>query len=292
MTHPSNAVSKRPLALCRTWLFAPGLSGIAQNLAMSSEADVIVADLEEFTGVADRPEARQQLPALFAQCRAAGKWAAVRINVLERDGMDDLRAVIVGAPDAVFLPHAESAAQIVALDAALTALESQHGLPAGSTLIVPTLESAIGVVRTLEILAASPRTRACLLAAEDLSANLGLERGSDGVELHALRARFVVECIASGTLPIDCPFNYRDTQAQTADLLWARRIGVKAKCVVYPEQITLANALLTPSEAEVSRAHASVAAFDSGECDPPDYNTARRLLARHDAFERVHGPQA
>ncbi|CPO13833.1 citrate lyase subunit beta [Bordetella pertussis] len=98
---------------------------------------------------------------------------AVRINKLEEDGLDDLRGIMAGAPDAIFLPHAESAAQIAALDRAISACEAEAGLAPGSTEIVPTLESALGVTRACEILTASPRVSACLLAAEDLTASLG-----------------------------------------------------------------------------------------------------------------------
>ena len=96
----------------------------------------------------------------------------------------------------------------------------------------------------------------------------------------------MVECIAAGSVPIDCPFNFRDAAAQAADLAWARRVGLKSKCVVYPEQVTLVNECLTPSSAEVEQAQAYVTAFEAGEGDPPEYNTARRLLARHDQFQR------
>ncbi|WP_406939749.1 aldolase/citrate lyase family protein, partial [Bordetella pertussis] len=107
------------------------------------------------------------------------------INKLEEDGLDDLRGIMAGAPDAIFLPHAESAAQIAALDRAISACEAEAGLAPGSTEIVPTLESALGVTRACEILTASPRVSACLLAAEDLTASLGAER--DSRRLHAGR---------------------------------------------------------------------------------------------------------
>ena len=187
MTHSPSC--RRPAALRRSWMFVPGLDAAAQAAGLASGTDALVADLEEFTAKVERPAARPRIAALFAECRAQGVVAAVRINKLEDDGMADLRGVMPGAPDAVFLPHAESAAQIAALDQAITALEAELGLPSGSTEIVPTLESALGLVRAYDILTASPRVSACLLAAEDLTASLGAERGKDGIELHAVRAQ-------------------------------------------------------------------------------------------------------
>lgn len=292
MTHSPSL--RRPAALRRSWMFVPGLDAAAQAAGLASGTDALVADLEEFTAKVERPAARPRIAALFAECRAQGVVAAVRINKLEDDGLADLRGVMPGAPDAVFLPHAESAAQIVALDQAITALEAELGLPPGSTEIVPTLESALGLVRAYDILTASPRVSACLLAAEDLTASLGAERGKDGIELHAVRARFLVDCTAAGCVPIDCPFNYRDLPALETDLRWARRLGLKSKCATVAEQIPLIHAVFTPAATEIDAARDCVARFDAQRAgrndaeriDPPFYNTARRLLARHDQFER------
>ncbi len=290
----TTAYLRRPAALRRSWMFVPGMDAAAQAAGLASGTDALVADLEEFTAPVERPAARPRIAALFATCRAQGVVAAVRINKLEDDGLADLRGVMPGAPDAVFLPHAESAAQIIALDQAISALESELGLPAGSTEIVPTLESALGLVRAYDILTASPRVSACLLAAEDLTASLGAERGKDGIELHAVRARFLVDCTAAGCVPIDCPFNYRDLPALETDLRWARRLGLKSKCATVAEQVPLIHQVFTPSASEVDTARNRVARFeaqragqhDAERIDPPTYNTARRLLARHDQFER------
>ncbi|MGE8619941.1 MAG: HpcH/HpaI aldolase/citrate lyase family protein [Achromobacter spanius] len=290
----STAYLRRPAALRRSWMFVPGMDAAAQAAGLASGTDALVADLEEFTAPVERPAARPRIAALFATCRAQGVVAAVRINKLEDDGLADLRGVMPGALDAVFLPHAESAAQIIALDQAISALEAELGLPAGSTEIVPTLESALGLVRAYDILTASPRVSACLLAAEDLTASLGAERGKDGIELHAVRARFLVDCTAAGCVPIDCPFNYRDLPALETDLRWARRLGLKSKCATVAEQVPLIHQVFTPSAPDVDAARNRVARFeaqragqhDAERIDPPTYNTARRLLARHDQFER------
>lgn len=292
MIRAENA-SRRPAALRRSWLFTSGMDEHAQQAALDSGADVLVADLEEFTAPADRPAARPRVAALMARCWAQGTVAAVRINRLAGDGMSDLQGVMTGAPDVIFLPYVESADEIVALAQAIDALEAELGLPPGLTEIVPTIESALGVVRMQSILSASERISACLLAAEDLSADLGAERGPDSMELNYLRSRFLVECRAADRVAIDCPFNYRDPQAQAADLVWARRIGLKAKCAVYPAQVAAIHEALTPSVTQLDRAHQIVASFEAarrGEAatgqtvESPDYHTARRLLARGSEF--------
>lgn len=285
--------SRRPVTLRRSWLFTSGMDERAQQAALASHPDVLVADLEEFTAQADRPAARPRVAALMARCRAQGAVAAVRINRLASNGMLDLQGVMPGAPDVIFLPFVESAEEIITLARALGACEVSLGLPIGSTEIVPTIESALGFVRIQSILTANERISACLLAAEDLTADLGAERGPDSLELNHLRSRFHVECRAAGRAAIDCPFNYRDPQAQAVDLAWVRRIGLKAKCTVFPEQVAPIHASLTPSAEQVERAKELVARFEAdrrGEpplgapVEGPDYHTARRLLTRDTEF--------
>ena len=283
------APQRRPVHLRRSWLFTAGLEVGAQDAALASRPDVVVADLEEFTLPADRPLARPRVAALMQRCRDHEIVGAVRINRLASDGLDDLRGVMPGSPDVVFLPYVESADEIIALAEAITALEVQLKIAAGTTEIVPTIESALGFVHMQAILQASDRITACLLAAEDLTADLGAERGPDSLELNHLRSRFLVECRAANRIAIDCPFNYQDPVAQDADLVWARRIGLKAKCAVYPAQVATIHAMLTPSAAQVAEAQRLVARFeafrrgeDVGSPLPqgPDHHTARRLLAR------------
>ncbi|MCW5257606.1 CoA ester lyase [Verminephrobacter aporrectodeae subsp. tuberculatae] len=292
MTRPSMA-SRRPASLRRSWLFTSGLDEQMQQAALDSRADVLVADLEEFTAPADRPAARPRVAALMVRCRAQGAVAAVRVNRLAGDGLADLRGVMPGGPQVILLPCVECAEEITALAEAIDLFEAELGLPAGTTEIVPTIESALGVVRIQSILAASERISACLLAAEDLTADLGAERGPDGLELNHLRNRFLVECRAAGRAAIDCPFNYRDLQAQAADLVWARRIGLKGKCTVFPEQVAAIHAALTPSPEQLACATETVARFEAARrggaaagqpIESPDYHTARRLLARDTEF--------
>jgi citrate lyase subunit beta/citryl-CoA lyase len=231
----------------------------------------------------------------MAQCRAHGVVGAVRVNKLESEGRADLAGVLPGRPDLVFLPHVETAAQVEALCAELAALEAANGVAGGSTEIVPTIESAKGLLGLGAILRASARIKACLLAAEDFADSLGATRGPDAVELLHARGRFLLECVAAGRVAIDCPCTFRAAGALEQDLALATRLGFKAKCVVFPEHVGPLNRALTPSPEAVRAATALCAAWEA-QCrqppsdiadwiDSPRVNNARRLLARHQAFE-------
>jgi citrate lyase subunit beta / citryl-CoA lyase len=249
-----------------------------------------------------RPAARALAPELYRSWRAAGAVAAVRINPLEQDGMDDLAAVMHGRPDIVALPKVAEPHHVLQLDEAVTLFERDYGIPEGSTALLPNIEFARGLVQTDAIAKASKRTRACLLASEDLAADLGAERGQDGIELAYCRQRFIVECVAADVVAVDCPYTWSDAEGVERDARWARRLGYVAKSLVDPAHAAVINGVLTPSDDEIRQARDIVIAFEAaraaGEArvevngslvEVPTYSTAKRLLARSEAMREFEG---
>ena len=292
----------RPAKLCRSWLFLEGANEAVLRPAAESGADVLIQELEDFTPPRLRPAARALAVDLYAAWREAGAVVAVRVNPLDHDGMEDLAAVMRGRPDIVALPKVAEPSQVSRLDEAVARFEREYGIAEGSTALLPNIEYARGLVQLGAIASASKRVSACLVAAEDLAADLGAERGADGIELAYCRQRFIVECIAAGVVAVDCPYTFSDMQGVARDTLWARRLGYAAKSCVDPKHAAIVNRALTPSDGEVSRAQKIVAVFDAarakGEArveldgaliEVPAYANAKRLIARGETlrqFER------
>lgn len=266
----------------RTWLFVPGADPRAHAAAARSGADVLIQELEDFTPPGLRPTARALAPALYARWRAAGAVVAVRVNPLETCGREDLAAVLAGRPDVVLMSKVDAPEQVRAL----------HRATRGRFDLVPNVESAAGLVRTLEIVRASPRVTAALLASEDLVADLGTSRSRTGDELAYARARFLVDCRAAGVEAIDCPYTFPDARGAAADARYAKRLGYRAKSLVAPAHAAPVNRVLTPQPAEIARARRIVAAFERARAagreramvdgllvEVPVYAAAQRLLA-------------
>jgi len=287
----------RPAQLCRSWLFLEGANEAMLHRAAASGADVLIQELEDFTPPALRRAAHSLAPDLYRSWREAGAVVAVRVNPLDLDGMDDLAAVMRGAPDIVALPKVAEPHHVVRLDEAVTRFERDYGIPAGSTALLPNIEFARGLVQTVAIAKASRRTTACLLASEDLAADLGAERGQDGIELAYSRQRFIVECVAAGVVAVDCPYTWSDIEGVARDARWARRLGYVAKSLVDPAHAAIINGILSPGDDEIRRARDIVAAFEAARAtgqarveidgslvEVPTYFTAKRLLARGEAM--------
>ena len=288
----------RPAQLCRSWLFLEGANEAVLHRAAASGADVLIQELEDFTPPALRSAARSLAPDLYRSWRDAGAVVAVRVNPLDADGMDDLAAVMRGAPDIVALPKVAEPHHVVRLDEAVTRFERDYGIPLGATALLPNIEFARGLVQTAAIAKASPRTTACLMASEDLAADLGAERGQDGIELAYSRQRFIVECVAAGVVAVDCPYTWSDIEGVARDARWARRLGYVAKSLVDPAHAAIVNDILAPGDDEIRRARDIVTAFEAARAaglarvevdgslvEVPTYHTAKRLLARGEAMQ-------
>ena len=297
-THPhSQAAKRRPPSLRRTWLFVAGADAAAQAAALEANPDVIVPDLEDFTPPPLRPRGREMILALLEKARKRGIVAGVRVNPLAGEGRNDLAVVIQAKPDVVLLPKTTAPEQIVELERAIADHERRLVIPTGSTEIVPNVETAGGLVAAQAILRAAKRVTACLVAAEDMAADLGAERTPEGIELVYVRSRFLVECVAAGVVAIDAPYTFSDLEGVRADTLYARRLGYHAKSVVSPAHVAAVNDVLTPSEESVERAQRLVAAFEAARAagrdrvehegslvEVPTYLTAKRLIARAEAL--------
>jgi citrate lyase subunit beta/citryl-CoA lyase len=184
-------------------------------------------------------------PGSDEQARARGIIPAVRINPLQDEGLADLRAVIAGRPQLVLLPKAASGWQMSALAEELDRLEAAHGIEPGTIEIVPTIETALGVVNLSAIAAGSRRVRSALLGTEDLAADLMAERGRDAEELAYARPRFLLECRALGIEPIDHPYTYADAEGRAAESARARRLGYRSKSAVGADHIAAIHRILT-----------------------------------------------
>jgi len=287
----------KPPDLRRCLMFVAGADRAAHAAALAARPDVLIQDIEDFTPPALKAAARAMAQDLYARCRAAGIIPAVRINTLATIGRKDLETIAEARPDIVLLPKAEAAAEITALDVALAHIESGTGRASGSIEIVPTCETALGVVEVRAMAAASPRLKSAILGAEDLAADLVAERGPDGVELAYARARFLLECRAARIEPIDAPYTFSDVAGAERESIASRRLGYRCKSTVTSAHVAAIQAVFTPDAGAVDTARRIVTAFEAGRArgedrvlvdglwiEPPAWLNAKRLIARAERF--------
>lgn len=251
----------------RTMLFLPGNN---PNMIMNGEylgSDSIILDLEDAVSPDDKDSARDLVRNALTYMTFGKKEIIVRINALDTPyWVDDLEAVIPLAP-AVIMPTKVSGGDYIRkLDAEMTRIEQQHGLPVGKIRIIPLLETALGIENAYEIAMASARMEALYLGAEDLSADLRCPRTKEGTEIFYARERLICAARAAGIEAYDTPFtDVEDLDGLEADARLAKRIGFTGKAVISPRHVDIVNEVFSPSEAEIRHAKEVFAAIEEAK---------------------------
>lgn len=253
----------------RSLLFVPGNRQRFLEKARTLAADALVPDLESGVPEPEKPRARQMLRAALPGLAASGQKLFVRVNAIGSPYfLDDLNAVISDDLTGITLPQIESADDIRRLDEVITSLEHGKGLPFGKVRIIPFIESALGVVRAFEIATASSRVVAIAFGAEDFTADMGVSRSAEGVEVLFARNQVALAARAAHKLAIDAPYVAIDQpEGLERDIRLALQIGFKGKFAIHPSQIGPINAVFSPSQAEIRQAERVLKAFERAESE-------------------------
>jgi citrate lyase subunit beta / citryl-CoA lyase len=310
----------------RSWLFVPGDSERKQAKAAASAADALILDLEDSVAPGRRGRAREQVQAFLRSRQPRGAqrlW--VRVNGLASgELLDDLAAVMAGAPDGIVLPKISSVEEVLEVHHYLSALEQREQLARESTgllvIATETPQAVLGLGRFAALRAGGghpvagaepaagrqppfPRLVALTWGVEDLAAALGVrEKGAaDGtltLTFDLARSLCVLAAAAAGVQAIDgVHAEFADGRGLARELERARRDGFTGKLAVHPDQVEPINAAFTPTESEISHARRIVAAFaaspdvgvtsiDGKMVDRPHLLQAQRLLAAAEALGR------
>ena len=243
--------------LARSALYVPGDAPDKLSRALERGADELIVDLEDAVPVRGKDAARSAVAGWLADLvdPVAAVWVRVNPGALREV---DVRA-IASAPALRGLVTAktETVEELVALDRLLTGLGSR-------ACVVPLLESAAAVLRA-PALAAAPRVHRLQLGEADLRVDLGVRPGPDEVEMLHVRSAVVVASAAAGIAPPIAPVStdFRDLDAFRTSTAALARLGFVGRACIHPAQVAVANAVFTPSEAEVGEARALLAAFEA-----------------------------
>lgn len=276
----------------RCQLFGPGSRPELFEKMAASGADVINLDLEDSVSPADKAAARANIILAINEIDWGTKTLSVRINGLDTEfWYRDVVDILEQAGDRIdlfMIPKAGCAADIYAVDALASAIETAKGRTkkVGFEVII---ETALGFRNVAEIATASPRMQAMSLGAADFAASMGMqttgiggtqenyymlapkEAGGDrapiyGDPWHGVTAAIVAACRSAGILPVDGPFgDFSDDEGFLAQARRAATMGMVGKWAIHPKQVALANSVFTPSEAQVGEARAILAAMEEAE---------------------------
>lgn len=252
-------------ALFRTLAFVPGNNGRFLEKARTLDADIVCLDLEDSVPHGEKEAARRMIADAasgWARGGAAPRSVFVRTNSPASGMMgDDLDGALAEGIDGIVVPKVDDAGQAAAAAAAAARAAAARGLP--EPLVIPSIESAAGVVDCRAIASASPRTCAVVFGVFDLLNDMGVEYGRPPppAAAHA-RARIALDSAAAGVPAIDAVWqDISDAEGLAADCREARGLGYAGKSIIHPSQIAVAHEAFAPTAAEVERARRTCAAY-------------------------------
>jgi citrate lyase subunit beta / citryl-CoA lyase len=285
----------------RSYLFVPGDSQRKLEKSLGSGADALIIDLEDSVAPSGKAEARRITAGFLAEARkeASRPKLYIRVNDLATGlTVQDLDAVMEAGPDGIVLPKAIGGNDVTHLAAIIAVREAEFGLPDGTTSIMAIgTETARSVFQLGTFRGASHRLVGIAWGGEDLSADLGAEsnRGDDGHYTDPYRLARSLTLMGAASAEVDAIdtvyTSFKDIEGLAAECRAARRDGFSAKMAIHPAQVPVINDTFAPSDTEIAKAKAIVAAFadnpsagvvaiDGEMIDMPHLKRAERLLKR------------
>lgn len=244
------------MKLRRSLLYVPGnMPGMLQNIPVF-EADGVMIDLEDAVPLQEKDAARVLTRNFLRSYQERNKEMFVRINPLDTPyGYEDLKEVLPALPDGIRLPKAENPELVEKLDTLLTEQEERLRLEIGHFKIIPSIESAQGVLNCVETARASSRIVALAFGAEDYTASMEIDRTKTGEELFSARTQVVWAAKAAGVQAIDTIFSdVNDMDALRAETALIKRLGFTGKSLVNPRQIEVIHEVFRPTSEEIQNA--------------------------------------
>lgn len=238
----------------------PGSNSKALEKAKALPADVLLLDLEDSVA----PEAKEAAREAVAGAVKAGGYGKreiiVRINALASPwGREDIAAAGAARPDGVLAPKVESGEEVIALDDAMT----EAGFSEDASLWVM-IETPRAILRITEIAEAARATRlsALVMGTNDLAKEMRAQPDTARTPFHAALALAVTAARGEGLSAIDGVYNdIADAAGFEAECRQGLMFGFDGKTLIHPSQLDVCNAVFAPTEEELARAHAVIAAF-------------------------------
>ncbi len=239
--------------LLRSFLFVPGNNKKFIDKAKMLNADIICLDLEDSVPMSDKDSARKMLGETLQSRPEFKSEVYIRTNSFESGlAQEDLKAVVQNGINGVIVPKVNDANEVFQLSKLISDLERTQSIKQDTVEMMPSIESAKGVVDAYKIASASPRVSALVFGVFDFLFEMGLEYVEDGIEYGYARAKVPVDARAAGVYAIDSIWQkIDDTNGLIKDATAGMKLGYKGKSIIHPSQIEPVHKIFVPNKEEV-----------------------------------------
>jgi citrate lyase subunit beta/citryl-CoA lyase len=252
--------------LTRSLIFVPGNNRRFIEKAKELKADIICFDLEDSVPLNEKAAARQMIGDALRQRTQFKSSLYVRINSLDSDLWSlDLTEVIKNGIDGIVVPKVNDQNQIKNISYELTSLEDNIQVAKDTIKLIPSIESAKGIVNGYFIATSSQRVNAMVFGIFDFLYDMGLDyvENDDMEKYMYARAKLPVDARAAGVGAIDGIWQkVDDINGLVRDAMLARRLGYSGKSLIHPTQIEPVHRVFIPTESQIKWARKVVDALE------------------------------
>ena len=240
----------------RSLLFVPGINPRFVDKAKKLNADIICLDLEDSVLPSEKATARKMIvPALKQRAHYnLTENVYVRINSPESGfSRKDLISTIQKGLDGIVVPKVSEESEIVELCGLITELEQKRGIEKNRIKLMPSIETAKGVVNAYSIAKADLRVNALIFGLYDFLHDMHLDHAdNDGTGYSYARWKIPVDARAAGVVAIDAIWQkVDDIPGLRNDAASAKRLGYVGKSIIHPNHIEPVHEIFKPSKIEI-----------------------------------------
>jgi citrate lyase subunit beta/citryl-CoA lyase len=272
--------------------------------AFLRNADAIVLDLEDSVPDAEKEFTRTLIKNQIPIVSKGGSDVFVRVNHSEQHLVKDIEAAVWPGVHGIVLPKIENPDEVAFVDALITRLEEERGIPKNHIKISAIIETVKGYLTMSESLKVSSRLDSLTLGAEDFSLDSGIDISED--TYHALlipRMSILFEAKSKNLLPLGTMGSiatFNDLEGYKENVKLSYKHGFLGASCIHPNQVEILNKYFSPSDTEVQQAKGIIQAFkdaiangrasttfEGNMIDYPHYIKAQQLLERNNQIEVI-----
>jgi len=240
------------LNLFRSLVFVPGNNPRFLEKAKLLTADIVCFDLEDSVPDKEKKKARVLIRNTLKQRNKYSPDVFVRTNSSESGLIEaDLKEIVQKGIDGIVIPKVNSANELKKIEKIISGLEKKRKIK--GIRLMPSIESALGVVNCYEIASSSKRVDALVFGIFDLLNDMGIEytKGNPRGAKYS-RYKVPVAATAAGVAAIDGIWqDLKDKNGFTKDCQVGKSLGYVGKSVIHPAQIQTVHKIFHPNKTEI-----------------------------------------
>ena len=237
--------------LFRSLIFVPGNNPRFLEKAKTLHADIVCFDLEDSVPEKEKKKARKLIKDALKNRKQYSSSVYARTNSpISGKIPADLLEIVQKGIDGIVIPKVNNIAELEKIEKTLSSLEKKRKLK--PIELMPSIESAEGVVNAYNIASYSKRISALVFGVFDFLNDMGIEYTKQPEGGKYARAKISVDAKAAGVLAIDAIWqDLKDEKGLKNDCSIGKSLGYAGKSIIHPDQIKTTHKIFHPNKTEI-----------------------------------------